>query len=167
MGVPAIGQTTSSAKRQYHIIRSASEGIQAIRSTRVKTRQGDNTMKRNTETGTMKRSALAASLTASLCLGFAAPLPAAPAPETATVHKPFGDANAASNMKSAQKCLSDLRAFDIQIQKDGYWLHGSGYGYGYPMYGYAYADDTMLPPGGAGLNQAGTGYWRARPGYEV
>ena len=65
----------------------------------------------------------------------------------------------------AQACMTDLAAFDTQLQKDGYWLHGSGYGYGYPMYGYGYAY------GGERLPEASmpktTGYWRARPGYEV
>lgn len=126
-------------------------------------------MKRNKETGTMKRSALATSLTAFFCFGFVAPLFAAPAPQTAAVQKPAPDAKAASNKQPAQKCLSDLRAFDSQIQKDGYWLHGSGYGYGYPLYGYGYGDrGTMPPAGSAGINQPGTTtYWRARPGYEV
>ncbi len=125
-------------------------------------------MKRDTETGTLKRTALAASLTASLCLGFAGPLLAAESSQTAAAHKPSRDAKVASHKQPAQKCLKDLRALDSQMQKDGYWLHGSGYGYGYPMYGYAYGDVAMLPPGGAGINQAGSSsYWRARPGYEV
>jgi sporulation protein YlmC with PRC-barrel domain len=118
-------------------------------------------MKRNT--GTMKRSALARMLTACFCIGFAAPLIAAAAPETAAVNKPPSDAKAASKRQPAQKCLNDLRAFDSQMQKDGYWLHGSGYGYGYPMYGYG---GTMFN-GRAGINQPGTTYHRARPGYEV
>jgi sporulation protein YlmC with PRC-barrel domain len=124
-------------------------------------------MKRNTETATMKRSALAASLTASLCLGFAGPLLAAESSQTAAAHKPSPDAKVASHKQPAQKCLSDLRALDSQMQKDGYWLHGSGYGYGYPMYGYDSGDRGMILPGGAGINQPGTTYWRARPGYEV
>ena len=68
-------------------------------------------------------------------------------------------------VKPAQQCLTDLTAFDTRLQKDGYWLHGSGYGYGYPMYGYGYAY------GGERLQTASSpqanGYWRARPGYEV
>lgn len=96
----------------------------------------------------MKRSAVFASLTACLCLGFAAPLLAA-------------------HDKPAHKCLSDLRAFDGEIQKDGYWLHAAGYGYGYPMYGYGYNMQEMLPASEATGSPPPTGYWRARPGYEV
>jgi sporulation protein YlmC with PRC-barrel domain len=67
--------------------------------------------------------------------------------------------------KPAQQCMTDLTAFDSQLQKDGYWLHGSGYGYGYPMYGYGYAyGGERLPPSSS---PQATGYWRARPGYEV
>ena len=70
-----------------------------------------------------------------------------------------------SAVKPAQLCMTDLTAFDSRLQQDGYWLHGSGYGYGYPMYGYGYAY------GGERMSAAstpkGTGYWRARPGYEV
>jgi len=123
-------------------------------------------MKRNTETATMKRSALAASLTASLCLGFAGPLLAAESSKTAAAHKPSPEAKAASHKQPAQKCLKDLRALDSRMQKDGYWLRGAGYGYGYPMY--RYGDRGTMPPGGTGINKPGTPtYWRARPGYEV
>jgi len=70
----------------------------------------------------------------------------------------------ASAIKPAQQCLSDLRAFDSQMRKDGYWLGGSGYGYGYPIdgpgFGYGY-------PISGGLAATGTGYRDARPGYEV
>ena len=65
--------------------------------------------------------------------------------------------------KPAQQCLSDLAAFDTQLQKDGYWMSGSGFGYGYPMYGYSY-EWGALPPVGT---RAEAGYWRGRPGYEI
>jgi sporulation protein YlmC with PRC-barrel domain len=119
------------------------------------------------ETRALKRSTLAASLTACLCLGLAAPLLAAQSPATSMAHNPSRDTDAASNKKSAQKCLSDLRAFDSQMQKDGYWLHGTGYGYGYPMFGYGYGERGTSTPGGTSGTPAATGYWRARPGYEV
>ena len=69
----------------------------------------------------------------------------------------LGAANAAEPAaKPAQKCLNDLTTFDSVLQKDGYWFHGSGLGYAY---------------GGEHLPVANkpqtTGYWRARPGYEV
>ena len=62
--------------------------------------------------------------------------------------------------KPAQQCLTDLKAFDGQLQKEGYWLHSYGYGYGYPMYGYGYG--YVAEP-----NVAGVGYSNVRPGYEV
>ena len=65
----------------------------------------------------------------------------------------------------ARQCLADLTAFDAVLQKDGYWLHGSGYGYGYPMYGYGYAYGGERLPEASSVET--TGYWRARPGYEV
>jgi sporulation protein YlmC with PRC-barrel domain len=105
-------------------------------------------MKRNEEIGTAKRSGLAASLAACLCLGFSVP-PLAAQP---------------TDKKPAQKCLTDLSAFHDQLRKDGYWLHGPGFGYGYPAYGYTYGEVAALPSSGA---PAATGYWRARPGYEV
>lgn len=122
-------------------------------------------MKQNQEAGTMKRSALAASLTACFCLGFAVPLLAAESPQTAPAHKPSRHTGPASNERPAKKCIADLRAFDKQMQKGGYWLRGSGYGYGYPMYGYG--ERGMLRPEGAGGAQEGTRYLRARPGYEI
>jgi sporulation protein YlmC with PRC-barrel domain len=83
-----------------------------------------------------------ASLTASAVLTLAAPSAAAQSVAA----------------KPAQQCVSDLKAFDSQLQKDGYWLHGSGYGYGYPMYGYGYATQPVTD---------GVGYSSVRRGYEI
>ena len=69
-----------------------------------------------------------------------------------------------SATKPAETCLSDLRAFYTQMEKDGYWLGGSRYGYGYPWA--APATGTTIPMGGQPAATA-TGYRNARPGYEV
>lgn len=104
-----------------------------------------------------KRSVLTSSLIASFLISLAA-LPVA--------------AEATSG-STANQCLTDLRTFNIQIQKDGYWLGGYtgaadpalggyGYGYGYPLggSGYGYGVDGSQA-------DAGTGYFNARPGYEI
>lgn len=64
-------------------------------------------------------------------------------------------------VKPAEKCLNDLRAFDNQMEKEGYWLGGSGYGYGYPMVGFGLG--LGGPPGSVG----GASIANARPGYEL
>ena len=80
----------------------------------------------------MTRSILTSSVAACICLGLATPaLAAGPA---ATANPPAANGKPPP-LKPAEKCLTDLRAFDSQMQKDGYWLSGSGYGYGYPMMG--------------------------------
>ncbi len=66
---------------------------------------------------------------------------------------------AAAGSAPAQQCLTNLRALDVTLEKDGYWLDGSGEGYGIPVYGYGYSY-------GDRYSQAGR-YSRARPGYEV
>ena len=109
----------------------------------------------------MKRSTLTGSLAAYILLCFAAPLLAAPPPTNTESHPPTGEANAAVT-KPAEKCLSDLSAFNTQMRKDGYWLGGSGYGYGFPMGGYGYG----YPDGGYPAASA-AGYQDLRPGYEV
>ena len=112
----------------------------------------------------MKRLIFAGSAAACFCLGFVAPVLAAEPAATGTANHPSPGAQNLSTVKPAERCLSDLRAFDSQMRKDGYWLGGSGYGYGYPIdgpgYGYAY-------PMSGGLAATGTGYQDARPGYEV
>lgn len=108
------------------------------------------------------RSALAVALIS----GIALPVLAAAPAETKVVLG--ADASSSATTQPAQKCMSDLRAFDAQMQTDGYWLHGSGFGYGYPIYGYGYGfgygDHGAL--GFDGVLPA-TSQLRTRPGYEV
>ena len=101
----------------------------------------------------MKRSTLAKSVAACLCLGVVIPLLSAQTPAPGAASQPSPVAKNAAAIKPAETCLSDLRAFDAQMEKDGYWLGGSGYGYGYRMGGYRGA--------------IASGYQYARPGYEV
>jgi sporulation protein YlmC with PRC-barrel domain len=120
----------------------------------------------------MKRSTLLGSLTACFCLGLAAPLLAAEAPVTGTVNQPSPGERSASAAKPAEKCLSDLRAFHSQMQKDGYWLGGygggdgalDGYGdgYGYPLGGFGFGYGLGSEPA-----ETAAGYVDARLGYEV
>ena len=118
----------------------------------------------------MKRSILVGSLTTCFCLGLAPPaLAAATMAAIATTPSPAGVVTPPATTTAvplatagvpAQQCLTDLRAFNAQMQKDGYWLGGSGYGY---------------PMGGLGVGYRGSGtsaslnpgYQDARPGYEV
>jgi sporulation protein YlmC with PRC-barrel domain len=84
-----------------------------------------------------------------------------------TANAPITGGKNVALAKLAEKCLSDVRAFSSQMQKDGYWLGGSSYGYGYPMggfgYGYAY---SVMGMGGQTASAIGS-YTNARPGYEV
>jgi len=112
----------------------------------------------------MKRATLVASTAAYLCLGLTVPILAAePAAPSTANSSPVGGKNVSATAP-AEKCLSDLRAFDNQMDKDGQWLAGSGYGYGYPMddIGYGYG-----PPVNSASATTPTGYVDARPGYEV
>ena len=115
-----------------------------------------------------RRSALAASLTAALSLGLATAATAATPTQTAAKPSAPTSASAAVNAKATQKCRSDLRVLDAQMQKDGYWMRGAGYGYGfgYPMGDYTY-DESQPVAMGSIQSLAETNYWRARPGYEV
>jgi len=100
----------------------------------------------------MKRSTLAGPVAACLFLGLAAPLLAAEPAATGVANPPASEKNL-SAAKPAEKCLSDLRAFDSQMEKDGYWPSGAGFGYGYPMDGYPAA--------------SATGYRDVLPSYEL
>jgi sporulation protein YlmC with PRC-barrel domain len=114
----------------------------------------------NKETKHMKRSIFASSVATCFFLGLAAPVLAAQPPATGPANDP--SASAENLSMAAQTCLSDLRAFDKQMDKDGYWLGGSGYGLGYPV-GY----DGFGSSVGGDPGPAGGGYQNARPGYEV
>ncbi len=113
----------------------------------------------------MKRSILVSSVAACLCLGLAAPVLAAEPSVTGAVKASSPGEKTVAATKPAEKCLSDLRAFNSQMEKDGYWLGGSGYGYGYPMggAGYGYRHPMM----GGRPEATATGYQNVRPGYEV
>jgi sporulation protein YlmC with PRC-barrel domain len=110
---------------------------------------------------TPRRRVLIASMTAALSLTATGHLWAA-TPKPANI--PVATAAAT---KPARQCLTDLSAFQTQMQTDGHWRGGSGYGYGYPLYGYGY-DAGMAAPAMSSANASGAAeYWRARPGYDV
>jgi sporulation protein YlmC with PRC-barrel domain len=100
----------------------------------------------------MNRPMIVIAVTAA-CLGFASASFAAQPPVT-------GQAAAAPTPSGA--CVSDVRAFSRQMQKDGFWLESSDYGYGYAAGGYGYDYPMMGYPAGASV-----GYQDARPGYEI
>jgi sporulation protein YlmC with PRC-barrel domain len=111
----------------------------------------------------MKRLILFSSVAACICLGFSAPLLAADPSVAGSATQPASVEKNVSAAKPAEKCLSDLRAFDNQMDNEGYWLGGSGYGYGYPMAGYGFG-----PPMMAGRTEGtGIAYQNTRPGYEL
>jgi sporulation protein YlmC with PRC-barrel domain len=111
----------------------------------------------------MKRSTLAGSVAAYVCLGLSVPLLAAEPPVAGTATQPTSSGRNVSASNPAEKCLSDLRAFDNQMEKDGYWLGGSDYGYGYPMEGYGFGARMM----DGRAEPTGNAYQNARPGYEL
>jgi sporulation protein YlmC with PRC-barrel domain len=112
-----------------------------------------------TKQKSVKRSILTRSLAACFFVSLAVPQVAAETPDVST----------------ANQCLTDLRSFHDQMQKDGYWLGGYdgagnpglggyGYGYGYPSgeYGYGYTYGVGRSPA-----ETSAGYLNARPGYEI
>jgi sporulation protein YlmC with PRC-barrel domain len=107
--------------------------------------------------------------TAAACifLGFGAPAFAAEtaaAPASAT---PPAAAQPAVIAAPAEACLKDVRTFNSQMQKEGYWLGGSGYAYGYPVGGYGYGYGYGYGMMGAGPVEGATGDRTGRPGYEI
>jgi sporulation protein YlmC with PRC-barrel domain len=90
-----------------------------------------------------------------VCLTLSGPLLAAQTPAAET---------GVDVVSAADVCRNDLKSFDSEMAKDGYWRSGEGNGFGYPM-----------GAGGFGMYGrnvdrpafAGPGYLNARPGYEV
>lgn len=122
----------------------------------------------------MRGLALASSVAAGLSLGLAGPLLAAQPPVAGTADHASPKESNVSATKPAKKCLSDLRTFDGQMGKSGYWLGGSGDGYGFPIgaSGYGYGSSGrhggLMGDQSVGGHQANaTDYQNARPGYEV
>ena len=109
----------------------------------------------------MNRSTLAGSVAVFFYLGFATNLLAAQHAATGTVNQ--SSPRKVAVVKPAEKCLNDLRTFDNQMEKDGYWLGGSDYGYGYPMAGFGVGPPMIDERTVA----TGIGYQNARPGYEL
>jgi len=112
----------------------------------------------------MKRFILMASAAVCFWIARGAPLFAtdsAPAANVTSTPSPVARPTAA---KPAAVCLKDVAAFNDQMQKDGYWLGGSGYAYGYPMdgIGYGSAYPMVVYP-----TVSATGFRSARPGYEA
>lgn len=112
----------------------------------------------------MKRAILTGSAAACIWFGLAAPLVAAQPSVSGTVNDPSAQGASISAIKPAEKCLSDLRALNGRMDKDGYWMGGSAYGYGYPMDGLGFG--VGQPMAGL-LPETTTGYRNVRPGYEV
>jgi sporulation protein YlmC with PRC-barrel domain len=84
-------------------------------------------------------------------------------PLLAQVSNPKQGAETKPVAAAAASCLTDLRTFSEDMQKQGYWSeasnYGFGYGYGYPMgvYGLGYGFGARV----------GAEFAAARPGYEV
>ncbi len=116
------------------------------------------------------RSILISSATVCYCLGLSVPLLAAESPVAGTTNQPAsGEKSSATEKKvvagkPAEQCLKDLRIFDNQMEKEGYWLGGSGDGYGYPMEGYGLYGPPLMDQR---VDPTGIGYRNARPGYEL
>ncbi|WP_027172467.1 PRC-barrel domain-containing protein [Methylobacterium sp. 10] len=104
----------------------------------------------------MQRPARSIALGTILSLSLALPLRAA--------EEPQGKPDTWSNSKPALACLDHLKAFNTQMETEGYWLGASGYGYGYPLGGYWFGASAGMA---MGMAPAAMPYAYARPGYEV
>lgn len=112
----------------------------------------------------MKCSKIVGSVAACFCLGLSTPLLATEPPVAGNSDRPASSIENVAALKPAEKCLSDLRAFGSQMEKDGYWLGASGDGFGYPMEGYGVYGPPLMD---GRTEPTGIGYRNARPGYEL
>jgi sporulation protein YlmC with PRC-barrel domain len=116
----------------------------------------------------MKRSFLVNSVAACFCLVLATPLLAAEPSATGAVNPPVPREQNASAATPAEKCLADLRAFDHQLEEDGFLRSGFDSGYGDPMTdGRAAAAARPLSPPPSAKGFRTSDYQNARPGYEI
>jgi sporulation protein YlmC with PRC-barrel domain len=102
----------------------------------------------------MKRLTQASLIATAFGLAFASPLLAAGLPATTVVSPQSSQDSAPPKIEPAEKCLTDLRAFNGQMERDGFPLGQRSYG----MYG---NPSTVYPVTSSGA------YQNARPGYEV
>jgi len=102
-------------------------------------------------------------LAALVYLTLSGPLLAAQPPAAETT-KPGATETGVDVAAAADVCRNDLKSFDSEMAKDGYWRSSEGNGFGYPIgaYGFGLYGANLDRPG-----YAGPGYLNARPGYEV
>jgi len=113
----------------------------------------------------MNRFNLVSSVATCICLGLGASAAVAQTAAPPAAKAPPPVAQKVDAAKPAAVCLSDVRSFDEQMQKDGYWLGGAGNAYGYPMGGYGYGYLGPIAPASSAARPLG--YQNARPGYEI
>ena len=102
-------------------------------------------------------------LAALVYLTLSGPLLAAQPPSAETA-KPAATETGVDVANAAVVCSNDLKSFESEMTKDGYWRSGEGNGFGYPMGagGFGMYGGNVDRPA-----FAGPGYLNARPGYEV
>ncbi len=83
------------------------------------------------------------------------PLLAAQPANTEATNSPAAGSDMAAS-KSADVCRNDLKAFNSQMEKDGYWYPAEGNGFGYPM-GAPLASECTANPASKGALR-----WRGR-----
>ena len=119
----------------------------------------------NSETKSMKRSTLVFSTALCGCIFLAAPVRAAQLPTADAMKAPSSSEVVTPVAKPGQTCLSDVAAFNTQMEKDGYWQDSYGLGMGA---GLGMGDGLRhgVPMDGE-RSASAAGYRNIRPGYEV